>query len=711
MKHAQAHWLSQPDAAEGLPLGLGMLLLVPIALAGNELGVLLRYPDLGAAVLFPPYAVLTAVLVTSPRRHWIWYILAAAAAHEITSFTHWTLSWVLFADAANVVRSLVAAILIRRFLSTKPRLNSITALFVFIASASIAAPAVAAFLGAANVVVHDPTVSYWRIWTAWFMSNALTALMMLPMLLAVTSYPELGRVPPVSARRLIEGLSLAVLLGITCEVGFFGHGSSPWALALLFYAPLPMLIWAALRFGPAGASLALTGVAIAAIWGADSGAGPFIAVSQNHQVLTVQLLLLLTGLPVLCIAVVANARHGAVELYRALLASLQDHVAILDARGLVLQVNESWMRYALIPSPCPFERAQVGDNFLAACRDAAEQVERSRPEETNHASRRALNGVAAVLNGDCKRFEMEYEQTSSGRHEWFFMRAEALERLDGGAVLTRANITARHRAQLEVEEQRRELSHLGRVAVLGQLSGALAHELRQPLSSILANAEAGRRLLRHQSIDVEELRAILQDIVNEDRRAAQVITGLRAMVKRGEMRIHPIQTDELVRDVMELAHAELITRRVTATTTVEPNLPPLLGDRVQMQQLLLNLILNACEAMSSTVSGDRALSLSAFADEAGNTCFDVRDSGPGIPPALIDRLFEPFVTTKAEGLGLGLSISRAIVVAHGGRVWAENNPTRGATVHCVLPSLPPAHTPDHSHAALRDTSLEAKLPA
>ena len=356
MKQAQAHWLSEPDAAEGLPLGLGLLLLVPIALAGNELGVLLRYPDLGAAVLFPPYAVLTAVLVTSPRRHWIWYIIAASVAHEITGLPHWSMGWVLFADTANVIRSVVAALLIRRFLGTNPRLDSITALFVFVASAAITAPAVAAFVGAANVVLHDPTVSYWRIWTAWFMSNALTALTMLPLLLAVTSYPELGRIPPIRIRRLIEALSLTVLLGVTCEVGFFGHASSPWALALLFYAPLPMLIWAALRFGPAGASLALTGVAVTAIWGADHGVGPFVAVSPTHQVLTIQLLLLLTGLPVLCIAVVANARHGAVELYRALLASLQDHVAILDARGLVLQVNESWMRHALIPSPCPFER-------------------------------------------------------------------------------------------------------------------------------------------------------------------------------------------------------------------------------------------------------------------------------------------------------------------------------------------------------------------
>lgn len=692
MTAAAARWSS--DADNTLPLGLGLLLLVPIALAGNELGIVLRYPELGAAVLYPPYAALTAVLVASPRRHWMWYILTSAVLHLATSLPHWSLSWVLFADLANVVRTLIAAVLIRRLLGNEPRLASISALLAFLASAGVIAPAIGGVIGAANAVMHDVSLGFWHLWTAWFMSNALTAVTLLPLFLAATAHADAWRFQRIGPRRVIEALLLTASLAVVCNFAFFTRGVSPWNLALLFYAPLPILIWAALRFGPSGASFALTAVAIAAVWGTDQGGGRFPSTTPSQQVLTLQLLLLLTGVPVLCIAVVASARHNAVQLYRALLASLQDHVAILDARGLVLEVNESWSRYAATPSPCPFERAQVGDNFLSACSDAAEKVEALRPADVSHPARRALAGVRAVLTGECQRFEMEYDQVHDGRQEWYFLRAEAFERADGGAVLTRANTSARRRAQLEIEEQRRELSHLSRVAVLGQLSGALAHELRQPLSSILANAEAARRLLRHQSIDVEELRAILQDIVAEDRRAAGVITGLRAMVKRGEMRRNPIDVGELVSEVMDLAHAELITRRVTANTLVEANLPPLVADRVQVQQVLLNMILNASEAMSSVADGERRLLLSVSALEE-SVRFSVTDSGGGISPSLVDRLFEPFVTTKAEGLGLGLSISRAIVAEHGGRIWAENNPTRGATVHCVLPSRPPSATPRH----------------
>jgi len=241
---------------------------------------------------------------------------------------------------------------------------------------------------------------------------------------------------------------------------------------------------------------------------------------------------------------------------------------------------------------------------------------------------------------------------------------------------------------MEIEEQRRALSHLARVSVLGQLSGALAHELSQPLTSILSNAQAAEHLVRRQAVNPAELGAILQDIVTEDRRAGQVIDRLRALLKRGEMRRQQLDLGELVRDVLELAHAELIVRRVTATTLVEPDLPPVLGDPVQLQQVLLNLILNACEAMSAAPDADRALILTVKTAPGDSVHFSIRDCGTGIPDTVIGRLFEPFVTTKPEGLGLGLSISRTIVAAHGGRLWAENNPDRGTTVHCLLAAAP-----------------------
>ncbi|HEY7394719.1 MAG TPA: ATP-binding protein [Gemmatimonadaceae bacterium] len=684
MSEARAQAQTTVVDADLLPLATGMLFFVPIAFVGNELGVLLRYPQIGAAVLYPPYAALTAALVASHRRHWIWYILAASIVHAAANLAHWPVSWVLLADLANIARAVVAAVALRAFFGGPPKLDSIPELVLFCLAAVVVAPAVGATIGAANLVIHNASPSYWRPWTGWFMASALTALTMLPMFLSAVRTGSNWRSMAVDRRRLAEGLALAAALAVTCTIAFLLRITSRWDLALLIYGPLPLLFWAALRFGPGGASVAVTLVAFAAILGADRGTGPFLSLSPDDTVLALQLVLLLTALPVLCIAAVGGARHGAVQLYHALLASLQDHVAIVDARGMVLEVNESWRRFADAGHPCPFDRVRAGDDYLVACREAVSILKKAGKAEADITAARALGGIQSVLSGEQRRFEMEYEQTGDMRPEWYTMRVEALERPDGGAVVTRANVSARRRAQLEIEEQRRELSHLARVGVLGQLSGALAHELSQPLSSILSNAEAARHLLKRERVDKVELGAILQDIVTEDRRASQVISGLRAMLKRGETRVQPVETVELVRETLELAHAELITRGVGATSYVEPELPPVLADRVQVQQVLLNLILNACEAMSEAPSDDRRLHFSATKTETGDVRFSIRDGGNGFPPELIERLFEPFVTTKAEGLGLGLSIARAIVAAHGGRIWAENNLGRGATVHCVL---------------------------
>jgi two-component system sensor kinase FixL len=243
-------------------------------------------------------------------------------------------------------------------------------------------------------------------------------------------------------------------------------------------------------------------------------------------------------------------------------------------------------------------------------------------------------------------------------------------------------VTARHKARLQIEEQRRALSHLARVSALGQLSGALAHELNQPLASIGSNAEAARLLLKRRPGDLAQFDEILHDIIQENQRAAEVIRRLRAMLKRGETHLQPLDVGELIREVLELAHAEVVIRRVTVTASIAPDLPPVLGDRVQLQQVLLNLILNACEAMSAMADCRLAVTAATMPNDAVQ--ISIRDNGPGIPKALMDRLFEPFVTTKPEGLGLGLSISRTIVASHGGRLWAENDCAGGATVHCLL---------------------------
>jgi len=675
MTVARTNRESQADA-EGPALAATLTLFAILSVLGNLSGASMRYPEIGAAVMFPPYALLTAALLASPTREWKWYVLVGAVAHFATHWPGWSVSWVLLADVANIARALCAAILLRRLFVGLPRLRSVGALVRFVAVAAVAAPAVGATLGAANATLHGGA-SYWVVWQAWFVSNALTGLTMLPALVAVVGWRTRSPRLRIRAARAAEAALLAAALATACALAFIVPNSGRWQMALVFYAPLPVLIWAALRFGPRGASLALTTVAFVAIWGADRGTGPFLARSSYENVIMLQTYLVLTTLPVLCIAAVNSAREGGVRLYRALLASLQDHVAILDARGVLIEVNSSWRRFA--ESVGPAYRIDRGDDYLSACRAAAEQGDAT--------GQRALAGVTSVLRRDQRRFELEYER-GAGR-EAYVLTVEALERPEGGAVVTRTDVTARRRAQREMEEQRRTLAHLARVTMLGQLSGALAHELNQPLCAIQSNTDAARRLLGSEPLDTAELAAILEDIANEDRRAADVIRQLRAFFRRGETNVQRLDAGEIVREVLQLAHEEMNARRVVASMSVEPRVLPFMGDRVELQQVLLNLVLNGCEAMSGDPTGERTLSVDVRADD-GFVRFSVRDRGTGIGADVMERLFEPFVTTKPDGLGLGLSISQTIISAHGGRLWAENNPDRGSTLHCLVPRAGPA---------------------
>ena len=669
--------------ARTLRLALSLLLFAVLIVLGNGIGEAFRYPDIGTAILFPPYAVLAAFLILSRPRDWPWYILIGFAAHFTTHWPRWSLSWVLTADIANIARALLVASLVRWRLGARPRLDSISAMLQFLAIGVILAPAVGATIGALNVVAHGRTLGFSSAWTEWFMSNAITGLTILPALtLCLQGYGRFA----FTRWRVVEAMLLAVSLAACFGVATLLNAGSEWRPTLGLYAPLPVLIWAALRFGVAGTSIALTAVTGAAMVAADRGIGPFYLVYVDESILILQLFTLLTSVPILCLASLSFGQQAMLTLHRAFLASVHDHVAMLDRHGVIVESNDSWRREAELSGAELLHRAHVGDNYRDICRSVAEQG--------SAAAARLAAGLAGALSRDNFRFETEYDFGEHGAR--YVVIVESLALPGGGALVRRSDITTRHQSQMEAEEQRRQLSHLARVASLGQLSGALAHELNQPLASISGNAEAAIILLSRAKVNAIEIGDILRDIVSENRRAAEVIRRLRAMLKRGETRFVPLDVQELVTEVMELAHSELITRRVKPVAIVPPGTSSIVGDRVQLQQVLLNLILNASEAMVSVPEWERKLVVLATQPDEDTVQLSIRDSGPGIPTSLMDRLFEPFVTTKSEGLGLGLSISRTIVALHGGRLWAENNADGGATVHCLLRS-----TRDVSHEPRR----------
>ena len=248
------------------------------------------------------------------------------------------------------------------------------------------------------------------------------------------------------------------------------------------------------------------------------------------------------------------------------------------------------------------------------------------------------------------------------------------------------DISERKQAELEAARQRHDLAHLARVTTLGELSSSLAHELTHPITAILSNAQAAQRFLACDDVDLNEIREILNDIVTQDERAGEVIHRLRLLFKKGEPQKHSDEVDvnEVVTDVLKLMRHDLINQSVAVDIDLAQNLPPVAGDRVQLQQVLLNLVLNACEAMTDHNSSERQL-LIASQFENGAVQVSVTDRGGGIPEEKLEQVFERFFTMKKQGMGLGLSICRTIIDAHRGEIWATNNSDRGATFHFSLP--------------------------
>jgi two-component system sensor kinase FixL len=223
---------------------------------------------------------------------------------------------------------------------------------------------------------------------------------------------------------------------------------------------------------------------------------------------------------------------------------------------------------------------------------------------------------------------------------------------------------------------------------MGELTAAIVHEISQPLTAILTNAQAGLRVVGSDMREQAELADILRDIVADDQRAGQVMRNLRSLFTKGEADRLPLSLNALIHDVMSVVSTDAQMRDVTVVLDLAPHLHRVAGDRVQLQQVLLNLVVNAFDAMVDVAGRPRTVTLRTRPGGRDQVQVDVADTGPGIAAHALGSLFEPFVTTKRGGMGMGLSVTRSIVRAHQGRIWAENSPEGGATFHIVLPALP-----------------------
>jgi PAS domain S-box-containing protein len=912
------------------PAAIGLLISAAYFVAA-EIGIALTMHPAPVSTLWPPNAVVMAIMLLTSPRHWWAVLLAALPAHLAVEIRAGIpLPMVMSWFASNSIDALIGAGLIRGLSPGPVRFDSFRRYSILVL-ATFVSVGVSSFLDAWFVHFNAfGSVGYWDNLRMRFFSNTLATLTLVPLIVGlVTGAMDASRTTP--ARRLLEAALLAATLLVVCY-SVFSRPVGPKTVPALLYAPLPFLLWAAVRFGPATTSGFLLGVSLLAIDGAIGGDGPFVASTPAENAFSMQLFLVVITVPLTALSAVTRERVRAQDEVRqsekrlqlaldaaqmgtwewnvdtdravwsetsrdifglerapehltldgflqllhpadrasvaeAARRSIEDGapyeaeyritrpdgkirwilskgVALFDGAGrptrlvgvraditerrqghaalsewknryeaAVLSSNQvlydwdphtndvtyggdtegilgygkeemqdglsGWVKKVHPDDRAAFDQeiARVLDTddmfsltyrfhhkdgrvlwledrghffrdgegrvlrMVGFLQDVTERRDtdealRSSEERFSKAFRSSPDAIAITRQrddyilevndtwqslfgygrdealgrthvelgvwraGDRERFrelldteprvrDFEVElRTLTGEIRQVVIGADTVEMGGEACYITFIrDITERRRAEAEAQQQRLEVAHLSRVAMLGELSGALAHELNQPLTAILANARAAQRLLRVTSPDLDELRDILADIAEDDRRAGEVIERLRAFLRKGDMQPGRLSLNDVVTEVLGMVHSDLIQRGVTVDARLGNALPSVFADRVQLQQVLLNLLLNACDAMAGD-SGEKWVTIATAETETGDVELSVADQGTGIAPNEMDRVFEPFVTSKPHGLGLGLAICRSIVTAHGGKLWVGNNPEGGATFHLTLSSEP-----------------------
>ena len=297
--------------------------------------------------------------------------------------------------------------------------------------------------------------------------------------------------------------------------------------------------------------------------------------------------------------------------------------------------------------------------------------------------------LKSLSKGDADFYSMEKRFLhKDGRDVWVNLTVTMVRDVSGKPrwfVSVVEDITEKKQTEAEIQQVREEYIHIARVSAMGELTASLAHELKQPLAAIRSNAQAALRFLAVDKPDLDEFREILADIVEDDRRADMVIAKLRALMQKGKTETFKLNLNDVIQDTRPLINSYGIVKNISQTYELDARLLPISGDRIQLQQVLINLVLNSSEAFSAEEAVVRTITVSTRQHDAESVLVSVSDNGQGIPETVLGHLFEPFYTTKSKGLGMGLAICRSIVAEHGGRLWAENRPEGGAVFCFTIP--------------------------
>jgi PAS domain S-box-containing protein len=640
---------------------------------GSLLGYALIVPSSYVSIVWPPSTILLVALLLSHWRQWPWLLLIVFPVHALAQAQ----AGVTFLVAAlyyvfDCALLLLTAAALRRFGLGDLALADLRRVLRFIVLTTIAV-AVGSLVWSPLILLLWIGGDLWHGWSLVFLSNLLPFLIATPALVTGLSRgAEIGR--KASARQYTE---FALLTSGLLLCGILVFGLAPRAvshLPALFYAPLPFLLWSAVRFGPAGLSLSFTIFALMAMFNAVAGEGPFVTQSAGESVLRLQIFLLALYVPLLVLASVVEERRAKEQAlrasearYRAVVEDQTELICRFLPDGTYTFVNDAYCRY--------FQRSRedlLGRTFWTFI-----------PPEGHQDAREFLASITRAQPLASREHEV---LTPDGELRWQQWRDRGFFDGEGRIIEYQAvgrDITERKHA----EEAMQSLAHAGRLALVGELTGSIAHEINQPLGAILCNAKAAELLLQSESPSLEEVRKILADIRNDDLRAGEVIQRIRTLLRKRELEMLPLDLNEIAGEVVRLGAGDARRRNVALETDFAGDLGAIRGDRIQLQQVLLNLILNGLDAMEDTPVPERRIVVRTHGDGDRWVKMSVSDGGHGIPPDRLPRIFESFYTTKEHGMGLGLAIARSIIEVHGGRVWASNNLGGGATFTVALPPV------------------------
>jgi PAS domain S-box-containing protein len=770
---------------------------------GCKIGFALTLTPHPVSVLWPPNSILVAALLLTPPRIWGFVLLAAFPAHLAAQLqSHVPPLMILCWFISNSCEAVIGAGLTRYLVGGPIRFTTLRNVGIFCLCVVVIGPFLSSFLDAAFVVWNNwGNDSYWELIRIRLFSNALAALIVVPLVVtwATTGIQSLrtGRLS-----RYLEACALFVGLFLVSYAVLYEFGSE--ADSALLFLPLTFLLWAAVRFGSLGASTAILVVSFLAVWSAAHQHGPFSGGPPEQDALSIQIFLIVLAIPLLFLATVIEERRTGETVLR---ESESRFRIVADAAPVLIWMsgvdklctffNKPWLEFTgrsmeqelgngwaegvhaddlqrclktyteAFDARKPFvmqyrlrrhdgEYRWLSDDgvprydtqgrfagYIGSCVDVTElmtkeealrefeervvlaaeaahlgvwemypatnqlwmsdgartlfqfdyetRVDHAAVQERIHPEDRALRDSAVKTAIETRSgYEIEYRiLLRDGAVRWISSRGRYVtgrNRKGARLIGVSIDITPRKLAEAEALQHREELGHLSRVAAMGELSASIAHELNQPLSGITSNASAGQRFIDRGDVDLGELRDLLGDIITDGRRAGAVIRGIQSMVKKGVPTRQRVNLNDLVTNVARIVNPNAMLQSCKVETLLEPDLPAIEADPIQLQQVLLNLVINSFDAMRDTPLSRRKVVIATERNADDAIRASVRDYGVGISEEARDRLFDHFFTTKAQGLGMGLAIVRSIVQSHGGTIAAENVEGGGARFYFALPA-------------------------